>query len=427
MGPAAVSVGGGARWLRALALVVALLGFGGAATAHVQDFMARVVHLVPRDGALQAYVQLPLALVLLPPHWQANGDQAPPPFLRRDADGRLAVDVPALHRDPAGLRTRLREALRLDGRLGALEGARLDPLAKRDPFTYLPAVEQHVRPGLALGEAAELDLADAVVSLRLRFDAPAPGAAPVLAGSAREWSELGARAVNIVRRHHADGRVDSYQSLGPLHLVLGAPATPTPPQAAAAPEGFVGYMVSGFEHVLIGLDHVLFILVLLLGAGGVARFLTSSLAFTAGHSITLCVGALGGLSALAWFAPAVELAIAVSIIYAGVRILGDRERPLLAPVVFVVGLVHGFGFSFALQSVAPSLSGSFVSVVLGFNLGIELGQLALSLAAAPVLWAVHRAWRHPRLRYQHALVLPCIAVAAMWLIERSALLLAVLS
>ncbi|KAA3654870.1 MAG: hypothetical protein DWQ11_03130 [Proteobacteria bacterium] len=427
MGPAPVSAGRRARWLRALALSAALLGFGSAATAHVQDFMARIVHLAPRDGALQAYVQLPLAMVLLPPDWQAGGNTPPPPFLRRDADGRLAVDMPALHRDPDALRARLREALRLDGLPGRLEGARIDTLAGRDPFTYLPAVEQSVPPGLVLGEAAELDLADAVVSLHLRFEAPPPGAAPVLAGSAREWPELAARAVNIVRRHHDDGQVDRYQSLGPLQLVLGAPDAPGPARADAAPEGLVGYMVSGFEHVLIGLDHVLFILVLLLGAGGVARFLTSSLAFTAGHSITLCVGALGGLSALAWFAPAVELAIAASIIYAGVRILGDRERPLLAPAVFGVGLVHGFGFSFALQSVAPALSGSFVSVVLGFNLGIELGQLALSLVAAPVLWAVHRAWRHPRLRYQHALVVPCIAVASIWLIERSAVLLTAVS
>ena len=120
MGSAPVSAGRQARWLRTLALTAVLLSVGGTATAHVQDFMARIVHLAPRDGALQAYVQLPLALVLLPPDWQVGGEQAPPPFLRRDADGRLAVDVPALHRDPAGLRTRLREALRLDGRLGAL-------------------------------------------------------------------------------------------------------------------------------------------------------------------------------------------------------------------------------------------------------------------------------------------------------------------
>ena len=423
MGPAPVSAGRRARWLRALALSAVLLGFGGTATAHVQDFMARVVHLVPRDGALRAYVQLPLALLLLPPDWQAGGDQPPPLFLRRDADGRLAVDVPALHRDPDALRERLREALRIDGRLGRLEGARIDTLAGRDPFTYLPAVERYVPPTLALGEAAELDLADAVVSLRLRFDTPSAGAVPVLSGSAREWPELGARAVNIVRRHHDDGRIDAWQSLGPLNLALGTPVADAPAQAG--PSGFAGYVASGFEHVLIGLDHVLFILVLLLGARGPAHFLKHSLAFTAGHSITLCVGAAGGLSAVAWFAPGVEMAIAASIIYAGVRILGCGERPMLVPAVFCVGLVHGFGFSFALQAVAPALSGSFASVVLGFNLGIELGQLALSLVAAPLLWAVHRLWRHPQVHYRQALVLPCIAVASVWLIERSALLLAV--
>ena len=90
-----------------------------------------------------------------------------------------------------------------------------------------------------------------------------------------------------------------------------------------------------------------------------------------------------------------------------------------------VGLVHGFGFSFALEGVVPALSSSFLGLVLGFNLGIELGQLALCLAAAPVLYLLRRYWISHRFGCSHVLVLPCIAIASFWLLERGAVLLQV--
>ena len=121
------------------------------------------------------------------------------------------------------------------------------------------------------------------------------------------------------------------------------------------------------------------------------------------------------------------MAIAASILYAGVRILVDRNQPMLAPTVFCVGLVHGFGFSFALEGLAPALSGSFIGLLVGFNLGIEAGQIALSLLAAPLLYLLRRYWFSPRIRCAQALVVPCIVVAAFWLLERSVLLFQALS
>lgn len=424
MGPAQVSAGRGARLARALALAAALLCLSSAASAHFQDFMARIVHVVPRGDALEAYVQMPLALVLLPHDWKVGGGQVVPHFLLGDADGRLAVDVPALHRDQALLAERLRTALRLDGGYGSLVGARIDTLAERDPFTYLPAVERSVGPGLVLGEATQLDLADAVVSMHLRFARPGPGAALALSGGSGEWPDLAARAVNIVRLYREDGSVGALQSVGPLDLALDSLSTGPAVDARESPAapGFVGYIGAGFSHVLAGLDHVLFILILLVGATSPAHFARTSLAFTLGHSITLCAGALGGLGALAWFAPAVEAAIAASIVYAGVRVLTDREQPLLAPAVFCVGLVHGFGFSFALEGVVPALSRSFLGLVVGFNLGIEAGQLALCLAAAPLLYLLRRYWVSHRFSCSHVLVLPCVATASFWLLERGAVL-----
>ena len=409
--------------MRALALAAALLCLSSVAAAHFQEFMARVVHVVPRGNSVQVYAQMPLALVLLPHDWQTGGKQPAPPFLR-DADGRLWVDGPALRADPTQLRKRFATALSLDTGAGVLQGARVDTLTERDPFTYLPDVERYVGRGLALPADAPLELADAVVSVWLSFPRPAPGAPVALAGKRDEWPTLAEAAVNIVRVHRADASGGGHQSIGVLAVTLD----PFDDAAvhAVSPD-FVGFVRAGFEHVLAGLDHVLFILVLVLGATGPAHFARTSLAFTLGHSITLCAGALGGLIALAWFAPLVEMAIAASILYAGVRILVDRNQPMLAPTVFCVGLVHGFGFSFALEGLAPALSGSFIGLLVGFNLGIEAGQIALSLLAAPLLYLLRRYWFSPRIRCAQALVVPCIVVAAFWLLERSVLLFQALS
>lgn len=423
MGSAAVSAASarGARAARALALAAVLMLLGGTATAHIQDFMARVAHVVARDGAVQVYLQLPLALVLLPQDWKAGGTQPAPAFLRRGEDGRLAVDSVALRRDTGLLRALLGEAVRLGGAYGELVGARIDTLEARDPFTYLPAVERSVGPGVMVPEGTALDLADAVVSLHLRFGLPAPGTAVTLSGSAREWPELSSRAVNIVRLHREDGSIGSSQSVGPLELALG-PLEGSGVGAGQSAPGFGGYVEAGFRHVLAGLDHVLFIVVLLVGAVGPAHFLRSSLAFTLGHSITLFVGALGGLTTFAWFAPGVELAIAASIAWAALRVLSGHQRPLLVPAVLCVGLVHGFGFSFAIEATAQSLSGNFATLLLGFNLGIELGQLAISALAAPVLYLLRRSWRGSALACRRVLATPCIAIASFWLVERAAAL-----
>jgi hypothetical protein len=402
------------------------LAWSALARAHFQDFMARIVHIVPHEGALRVYVQMPLAMVLLPHDWTVGGAQAPPHFLITDERGQLVLDGVALRRDTGLLKALIGRALQIDGAYGTLEGARIDTLAARDPFTYLPAVERSVGEGLTVYDDVSVDLADAVVSMRLRFPHTEPGALPALSGSPMEWPVLAARAVNIVRIHREDGSVGSHQSVGSLSFAFDI-ATGPGGQAggdsanAQVPEpqsGFFNFIEGGVHHVLGGLDHVLFILLLVLGASSVAQFARTSLAFTLGHSITLCAGAFGGLNALVWFAPGVEVAIAASIVYAGLQVWRASGQTLLAPAVFCVGLIHGFGFSFALTDAASGLAGNLAGLIVGFNLGIELGQIALSLVAAPLLYLLRRYWRSPHFANGRVLALPCSVIASFWVVER---------
>jgi hypothetical protein len=146
------------------------------------------------------------------------------------------------------------------------------------------------------------------------------------------------------------------------------------------------FVALGIEHILLGLDHVLFLALLLLGArslGSVARLATT---FTVAHSATLALAALGWLRVPSEI---VEPLIALSIAYvAAENILGGESRHRLA-VVFGFGLLHGLGFAGTL-SFTDELDGRLLAALLSFNFGIELGQALIVAALFPALLLLRR-------------------------------------
>jgi hypothetical protein len=169
----------------------------------------------------------------------------------------------------------------------------------------------------------------------------------------------------------------------------------------------------GLEHILIGIDHVLFIVALLLGGGRFWNLVRIVTAFTVAHSLTL---------SLAWFgvidlpARLVESLIAASIAYVALENTlgrGMGHRWLLA---FGFGLVHGLGFYGVLSELDLDPQ-STVMTLLAFNLGVEAGQLAIVGVLFPLLaWATSRVW------YRRAAVSGSLAIlllALFWLVERA--------
>jgi len=151
--------------------------------------------------------------------------------------------------------------------------------------------------------------------------------------------------------------------------------------------GVGSFLWLGVEHILTGWDHLLFLLCLVLAGGGPRRLLGIATAFTVGHSLTLGLAALDVVRVPATL---VEPAIAASIVFVAVQNLrgvGSEKRWLLA---LGFGLVHGFGFASALAEAQLRTSGVVVAL-LGFNLGVEVGQAVLVALAAPAIrWARSR-------------------------------------
>ncbi|MGI4937572.1 MAG: HupE/UreJ family protein, partial [Janthinobacterium lividum] len=182
-----------------------------------------------------------------------------------------------------------------------------------------------------------------------------------------------------------DGTVRAYNLGGGAGLVA---LDPRWYQAAGT---FIG---SGFRHILDGPDHLLFLLCLVIPLRRLGWRLAGVIsAFTLGHSITLIAAAYRVVPAGTWFAPLVEFAIALSILYMAFEnaVTPDMRRRWLLAAGF--GLVHGFGFSFVLQSQLQFAGSHLLLSLLGFNLGIELGQLLVLLVALPALSLLYRAAR----------------------------------
>jgi hypothetical protein len=154
----------------------------------------------------------------------------------------------------------------------------------------------------------------------------------------------------------------------------------------------VQFVSEGFRHILGGLDHLLFVFCLVLPVRRWRPLVAIVSAFTVAHSITLGAAALGLVPTALWFPPLVEAAIAVSILWLTVEnVLFPAERlEGRWRLAFGFGLIHGFGFSFALGEQLQFAGGNLLTALAAFNVGVELGQLLVLAFAIPILVYVTR-------------------------------------
>jgi hypothetical protein len=159
------------------------------------------------------------------------------------------------------------------------------------------------------------------------------------------------------------------------------------PTWIGAASSFVGL---GVSHIVTGYDHLLFLLCLLIPLRGWRQILSVVTVFTISHSFTLIGSAFDLVPAGAWFPPFVETAIAASIVYMAIEnIIGVAfDRRLLVAGLF--GLVHGLGFSYGLRENFHLAGTHLVGSLLGFNVGIELGQLMVLAVMLPTIAFVRR-------------------------------------
>jgi hypothetical protein len=192
---------------------------------------------------------------------------------------------------------------------------------------------------------------------------------------------LGVETTTVLRYILADGSERTFSFIGNPGRVYMDPRWY---------QAVLNFVVLGFEHILEGADHLLFLFCLLIPLRSVTALIPVVTSFTIAHSITLLASALGWVPSAIWFSALIETLIALSIVYMALEnIVGVQQRHRWM-MTFGFGLVHGFGFSFLLTESMQFAGGHLVSSLLAFNLGVELGQILVLLVMVPFIYLLFR-------------------------------------
>lgn len=195
------------------------------------------------------------------------------------------------------------------------------------------------------------------------------------------FERLGLRVINVLRFLPPGGAVRAFEFPGNPGLIR---LDPRWHQAA------LRFVELGFFHILDGMDHLLFLLCLVIPFRQLRGLVWVVTSFTVAHSITLISSAFGLAPNALWFPPLIETLIALSIVYmAFENIVGAAlERRWL--ITFGFGLVHGFGFSFVLGETLQFAGSHLLTSLLSFNIGVEIGQIVVLVLLVPMLTVLFR-------------------------------------
>lgn len=223
-------------------------------------------------------------------------------------------------------------------------------------------------------------------------------------------ARLGVRTNTVLRFVPPDGAERAYQYTGDPGLLQLDPSW-----GHAA----LRFVRSGFAHILGGFDHLLFLFCLVIPVRRIRSLVAIVTAFTVAHSITLIASALGMAPGALWFPPLIETLIALSIVYMAFENIVGAKLEHRWKFAFGFGLVHGFGFAFALRESMQFAGSHLLSALLAFNVGVELGQLLVVALLVPALALLFRYVVRPR---PGAILLSALVAHSgwHWMTERGA-------
>ncbi len=221
-------------------------------------------------------------------------------------------------------------------------------------------------------------------------------------------------------------RFDFADGVGETHRLTPGDASFTVPSQPSSLEVVRTYLLLGFKHILSGVDHLVFVLALLLLVKDVRRLIITVTAFTIAHSLTLAGATLGFVQLPG---PPIEATIALSIMFVASEIMHSRQgNPGLTErypwvVAFTFGLLHGFGFAGALAQIGLPQSAIPIALLF-FNVGVEVGQLLFIASVFTAIALARQITRRIDLpRPEWAWAVPPYAIggiAAFWVIQRIA-------
>lgn len=399
------------------------------ASAHFKlNLNVRILHVEHLADGLNIYMRLPMPYLVahLLGEMDEDGLPSPAPYTsNRLEEGKLVhyVDVKQLKDSTDGLALLAKQAVNL-----SIDGKIVDPKVERvniykngtqpDFATLDDAMKSFQDEQVFDAFEQDIYVGDTTVDVLLRYTTQGAVYKYAISSNLNPGLPYQDETANLVLDYSPSG-VQVFRARGLLH----EPVVVT----RSVFDAVVTFIQEGVKHILEGLDHVLFVICLVLGAMHFGPLLWRVTGFTIGHSITLSIGFFGFVPTVAWFVPAVETGIALSIIYVAIVAVAPDFKPgfqqkknewTITAVTGLIGLLHGLGFSFVLQHILKVTSPNIWQSLLAFNLGVEIGQLLIIIVAWSVFYLISLLGFRVTKINRYIVASVCASTALYWVIER---------
>ncbi|WP_170604162.1 HupE/UreJ family protein [Ruegeria arenilitoris] len=405
-------------------LVLAMTFVGTSALAHFKlNQNVRIFHVVHGLDATDVYIRTPMAYLVADKLGPVGPDglPAPAPFtINRVEDGVLMhlVDADMFRKERLNLADILADDL-----VFAVDERRLIPatvMANAYPIGTEPGFATKDEATLALSgpktfspSSEDVYVGDTVVDIHIRFVGKLDGTYEISMSANPELDGQDETA-NLVLDYRGD-KIRTYRATGLLHSPIEI--------SGAATSAAITFVIEGIRHIIEGIDHVLFVLCMVIGAATLPALLLRVTGFTLGHTVTLIAGFFGFAPSAPWFIPAVETAIALTIILAAADAVFQRperaqSNTAAVTVTAAIGLLHGFGFSFMLRNILQVDATNVWQSLLAFNLGVELGQLFIVAMVWPLVVFLRRMPPKVWIGARGVVAVSVSVIAMIWAFER---------
>jgi len=415
---------------RAIFFIVLCLLFATSASAHFKlNLNVRILHVEHLSDGLNVYMRLPLPYLVaqLLGELDENGLPSPAPYTNNKLEGGKLVhyvDVEQLKHSTDGLALLAMQGLDLsvDGENinAKVEQFRIYKNGTQPDFATLDDARKSFQVDSMFDSFEQpVYVGDTTIDVLLRYNSESAIYNYALSSNLNPGLPDQDETANLILDYSPSG-VQVFRARGLLYEPIVVTRSVFDAVATFIKEGVV--------HILEGLDHVLFVTCLVLGAMRLKPLLWRVTGFTIGHSITLSLGFYGFVPSGAWFVPAVETGIALSIIYvAAVAVVPGLQQKkgewTVVGVTGLIGLLHGLGFSFVLQNILQVTSPDIWQSLVAFNLGVEVGQLLIVTGAWFVFYLIGLSGAGAAKLNRYLVASVCALTASYWVLERGTLML----
>lgn len=381
--------------------------------SHFTHFEPRILHLHQDNQDTIILMRMPLPLILLDDNWKGVDSKQSIPYTNKVNTSDYLIDQEKIIKNLDDFKKRIKQGYTIKkngiSQNYLIESINIFNSDDRKPFSSLKAAEQNFTSNISIRPSAT-KLFDSGIDVKLRITNTSViyddiSINSILGDKFNAIKRLG----NIVNLH----RDNTDESITTTIGILDYSSTHLPSITQQLINGFT----DGFTHILIGLDHVIFVLLLFYSASSFLKLLSLATAFTVGHSFSLFLGDNIAIAS-PMFIPGIELLIALTIAFTAIALLLKKAQHLGTTPLLIIGVIHGFGFSFVFNELESEGAQTSISNLLSFNVGIETGQLFIyAIAFAITVLIKNQTILVKKLPYY---VSACaLIISAYWVVTRS--------